>query len=26
VLFYTTKRTGGDVANFEAFAIQKTAA
>ena len=25
VLFYTTKRTGGDVANFEAFAIQKTA-
>ena len=26
VLFYTTKRTGGDVTNFEAFAIQKTAA
>ncbi|MBT3922031.1 MAG: phage major capsid protein [Nitrospina sp.] len=26
VLFYTTKRTGADVANFEAFAIQKTAA
>jgi len=26
VLFYTTKRTGGDVANFEAFAVQKTAA
>lgn len=26
VLFYTTKRTGGDVANFESFAIQKTAA
>ncbi len=26
VLFYTTKRTGGDVANFEAFAIQKTSA
>ncbi len=26
VLFYTTKRTGGDVTNFEAFVIQKTAA
>ena len=26
VLFYTTKRTGADVTNFEAFAIQKTAA
>lgn len=26
VLFYTTKRTGGDVTNFEAFALQKTAA
>lgn len=26
VLFYTTKRTGGDITNFEAFAIQKTAA
>lgn len=26
VLFYTTKRTGGDVANFEAAVIQKTAA
>ena len=26
VLFYTTKRTGGDVANFEALVIQKTAA
>jgi len=26
VLFYTTKRTGGDVTNFESFAIQKTAA
>jgi len=26
VLFYTTKRVGGDVANFEAFVIQKTAA
>ncbi|PIQ96538.1 MAG: phage major capsid protein [Nitrospinae bacterium CG11_big_fil_rev_8_21_14_0_20_56_8] len=26
VLFYTTKRTGGDVADFEAFVIQKTAA
>ena len=25
VLFYTTKRTGGDVANFEALVIQKTA-
>lgn len=26
VLFYTTKRTGGDVTNFEAYVIQKTAA
>jgi HK97 family phage major capsid protein len=26
VLFYTTKRTGADVANFEAYAIQKIAA
>jgi HK97 family phage major capsid protein len=26
VLFYTTKRTGGDVTNFEALVIQKTAA
>lgn len=26
VLFYTTKRTGGDITNFEAFVIQKTAA
>ena len=26
VLFYTTKRIGGDVTNFEAFVIQKTAA
>jgi len=26
VLFYTTKRTGGDVTNFEGFVIQKTAA
>ncbi|MFQ5451456.1 MAG: phage major capsid protein [Nitrospinaceae bacterium] len=26
VLFYTTKRTGGDVTNFESFVIQKTAA
>jgi len=26
VLFYATKRTGGDVTNFEAFVIQKTAA
>jgi len=26
VLFYSTKRTGGDVTNFEAFTIQKTAA
>ncbi|MFQ5482368.1 MAG: phage major capsid protein [Nitrospinaceae bacterium] len=26
VLFYTTRRTGGDVTNFEAFVIQKTAA
>jgi len=26
VLFYTTKRTGGDVLNFEAYVIQKTAA
>lgn len=26
VLFYTTKRTGGDVTNFEACVIQKTAA
>jgi HK97 family phage major capsid protein len=26
VLFYTTKRTGGDVTNFEAFVIQKIAA
>lgn len=26
VLFYTTKRTGGDVTNFEAAVIQKTAA
>ncbi len=25
VLFYTTKRTGGDVTNFEGFVIQKTA-
>ncbi len=25
VLFYTTKRTGGDITNFEAFVIQKTA-
>lgn len=26
VLFYTTKRTGGDVTNFEALVLQKTAA
>ena len=26
VLFYTSKRTGGDVTNFEAFVLQKTAA
>lgn len=26
VLFYTTKRTGGDVTNYEGFVIQKTAA
>jgi HK97 family phage major capsid protein len=26
VMFYTTKRTGGDVLNFEAYVIQKTAA
>lgn len=26
VLFYTTKRTGGDVTNFEALVIQKTSA
>ncbi len=26
VMFYTTKRTGGDVLNFEAFVLQKTAA
>ena len=26
VLFYTTKRTGGDVTNFEAFAVLKIAA
>ena len=26
VLFYTTKRTGGDVTNFEGYVIQKTAA
>lgn len=26
VLFYTTKRTGGDVTNFEAMVLQKTAA
>ena len=26
VLFYSTKRTGGDVTNFEGFVIQKTAA
>ena len=26
VLFYTTKRTGGDVTNFEAAVILKTAA
>ena len=26
ILFYTTKRTGGDVTNFEALVIQKTAA
>ena len=26
VLFYTTKRTGGDVTNFEALALQKIAA
>lgn len=26
VLFYTTKRTGGDVTNFEALVVQKTAA
>jgi len=26
VLFYATKRTGGDVTNFEAYVLQKTAA
>ena len=26
VLFYTTKRTGGDVTNFEAFALMRTSA
>ena len=26
VLFYTTKRVGGDITNFEALVIQKTAA
>ena len=26
VMFYTTKRTGGDVLNFEAYVLQKTAA
>ncbi len=25
VMFYTTKRTGGDVTNFEALVLQKTA-
>lgn len=26
ILFYTTKRTGGDITNFEALVLQKTAA